>query len=1584
MSDQDQAAASPPGEVRLDDVLSSIRETAETENLSYLSAGDIEALARSMAGLASDYTGKEPSVRVRDARGEDDRLIGTTVLETVTRDKPFLVDSLLGLCADLGLEVRALFHPILKTDRDIALSLIQIHVPALSAAECRTLKEGADATLRDVAMAVADFSAMHERMKAEIKRLEKEPHCSGDACEDAMAFLKWLADDHFVFLGVRTYEFETGPDGSVLPEEPIMVEGSNLGLLRDEDRNVLNRGAEPLMLTPAIGSFLSEPDPIIVAKSTLRSRVHRRALCDYVGVKHFDENGNVTGETRFLGLYTAEAYNESVRSIPLVRRRVDKVLHATGAIDGSHNYKALSNILETWPRDELLQADAETLIPLMRGALHLVGRPRTRLFVRRDRFNRFVSVLVFVPREAYDTTLRRRISERITEAFKGSLISFQPRFDASPLARVHLLVELEDGKVDPDLKALEADVASISRTWDDAFREAVSDAGLPEEEFEQFSGFRGAFNAGYRETFNPHEALTDVEEISRLDADTPIRLRAFRPDGMPEHEISAKIYSRSGAIALSDCVPVFENMGLFVDFETGYPVEPDPKPLADGPDTYWIHSLRMRTADGAALDIEEVADRFAEAFVAIWDGRAENDRFNGLVFSAGASWREAALLRALCAYRHQTGLDPARATQIGALRRHPGLTRALIDLFDIRFNPASGKDLDTRQKESEAARQDIEARLNEVSSLDEDRVIRRLTRLIMAIQRTNFWQSQPGGAPHPFISFKIASQDISDLPAPKPFREIFMSSPEVEGVHCRFGAVARGGLRWSDRRDDFRTEVLGLVKAQQVKNAVIVPVGSKGGFFPKQIAANATREERNQGGISAYRTFINSLLDLTDNLVDGDVKHPDNTVVWDGDDPYLVVAADKGTATFSDIANEISLEHGFWLGDAFASGGSAGYDHKKMGITARGAWEAVKRHFREMGKDIQTEPFTVIGCGDMSGDVFGNGMLLSKQIRLTAAFNHMHIFIDPDPQDPERLWEERKRMFELPRSSWMDYDQSLISEGGGIFERSAKSIALSEPMKKLTGLKADEATPDELLHALLKADCELLWFGGIGTYVKAASESQGDVGDRANDAIRVNGRDLGAKVVGEGANLGLTQAGRIEFALRGGRLNTDAIDNSAGVDSSDHEVNIKILTSEAIRRGTLPSGKRNPLLASMTDDVAEHVLAHNYAQTGALTLAEASAARDHEANERLMCYLESRGVLDRQVEGLPTTSQMQERAQNKAWLTRPELAVLMAWTKITLFDDIVASSVPDDPFFHTTLEHYFPQELRSYDEAMSAHRLRREIIATVLANRLIDTGGPLMLLRLRERTAASNAAICRSFETARQLLGYQAIRDEINSLDNKVRASLQTELHQLAADAVADTVAALIRRAPEAGVKEALERFAPAFKAMDSELEPDLTGFEAQQMRKRVTALTNAGLDEDLARRAALLPLRPLGVELQVLTANHDASATEALQAYVKMGDVLRLDRLRHEALANIDDSDYWERLATRRLIEDLRRHQAHAAGEALASGDVGKWLSERETERKALIQQLNTLSSARANFAQFTLAADAVRTFMAGSALSA
>ncbi|MEO0606629.1 MAG: NAD-glutamate dehydrogenase, partial [Pseudomonadota bacterium] len=1379
---------------------------ADTRNA--IPKGNIESLGKSLWDWFQTIDGV--AVRVRKADGVHNDLLGFHLLEVVGPDRPFLVDSFLGACSDLHLDVVTLFHPIVETESG-RHSLIQIHLPELSEVEQAALLAEAEATLQDVVAATEDYPSLRQRMGEEIQQLEACPHVSSRYKDEAVAFLKWLGEERFVFLGARSYKFNTGPNNEVLPEEPEMVEGTNLGLLRDDTRNVLNRGAEPLLLTKRIGAFLAEPETLILAKATLKSRVHRRVDCDYVGVKHFGDQGEVIGETRFLGLYTAEAYNESVRNIPLLRRRVGRVLETLDVLPGSHNEKALSNIMEGWPRDELIQTKTEDLAPIMQGVLDLIARPRVRVFTREDRFSRFVSTIVFIPREAYDTDLRRQISDAIETAWQGERTSFQPSFDGATMVRVLFQTALPLNSSKPDLDALETRIIELSRTWDDRFRDAAMSAALDADLRAQAMLFAGAFSAGYREAFAPEEARTDVSMLAQLEQDNPVCVRAFRRADDADDVLRAKIYARNGAIALSDCVPIFERMGLFVAFETGYPVKPSSKPVPDAPDEYWIHAHLMRRIDGRAINIAEIAAAFEDAFAAIWGGKAENDGFNALVFDAGLNWRQAALCRALCAYRHQTGLDPARLTQIEALRTNPDLTRNLMDLFEARFDPDFQ---DNRDGAMVTLGDKIEDALKAVASLDHDRVIRRLADLIMAIQRTNFYQRGPAGRSIEFISFKIASRELVDLPAPKPYREIFVSSPKVEGVHCRFGPVARGGLRWSDRRDDFRTEILGLVKAQQVKNAVIVPVGSKGGFFPKQLPQGGSREAIRDAGIDAYKTFITSLLALTDNLVDGDVLPPSRTLIHDGDDPYLVVAADKGTATFSDIANEISVAHGFWLGDAFASGGSAGYDHKKMGITARGAWEAVKRHFRELGKDIQTEPFTVIGCGDMSGDVFGNGMLLSKQIRLQAAFNHMHIFIDPDPQDPERLWQERQRMFDLPRSSWLDYDQSLLSEGGGIFERSAKSIQLSPQIKSLTGLVSDAVTPDELIHALLKSECELLWFGGIGTYIKAKPETQAEAGDRANDSLRINGADLRAHVIGEGANLGLTQAGRIEAALNGVRLNTDAIDNSAGVDSSDHEVNIKILCTEAIRRNDLPSGERNALLASMTDKVAEHVLAHNYSQTGALSLAEQSALQDHGAFERLMVRLEGRGVLDRTVEGLPSTAEMTQFAADGRALTRPEIAVQMAWTKIVLFDDLVASDVPDDPYFEANLKGYFPEALHQYPDAMMAHRLKREIISTVLANRIIDLAGPVAMLRLREQTGAANAGIVAAFEVALALFNVSGLKAEIDALDTKVPADRQLALQTGVADALRRLTHGIVAEQSSDPILAQIDRLRASFAAL--------------------------------------------------------------------------------------------------------------------------------------------------------------------------
>ena len=876
------------------------------------------------------------------------------------------------------------------------------------------------------------------------------------------------------------------------------------------------------------------------------------------------------------------------------------------------------------------------------------------------------------------------------------------------------------------------------------------------------------------------------------------------------------------------------------------------------------------------------------------------------------------------------------------------------------------------------------AALHDVASLDEDRVLRRLAKLINAVQRTNYYQTRIAEtAPSGFIALKIASEELEHLPAPKPFREIFTSSPRVDGVHCRFGRVARGGLRWSDRRYDFRTEVLGLVKAQQVKNAVIVPVGSKGGFFPKQLPTSGGRDELNAAGVAAYREFITALLSITDNIVGNAVRHPDETVIWDGEDPYLVVAADKGTATFSDIANEISVAHDFWLGDAFASGGSAGYDHKKMGITARGAWEAVKRHFREIGKDIQSEPFTVIGVGDMSGDVFGNGMLLSKKIKLQAAFNHRHIFIDPSPEDTDASWAERKRLFDLPRSSWENYNADLISSGGGVFDRSAKSIELSKEIKALIGINEKEMTPDELLSALLKAECELLWFGGIGTYIKSEHETQSQAGDRANDAFRVDGRQVRAKVIGEGANLGATQAGRIEFAQNGGRINTDAIDNSAGVDSSDHEVNIKILCAEAIRRGDLKTEDRNELLASMTEDVALHVLRHNYDQTGALSLAASLGVEDHEALERLMVWLEGRGILDRDVEGLPTSEAMRDRAARGEPLTRPEMSVLLAWSKIVLFDEIVASDVPDDPYFEDTLKAYFPEGIRGFDGARDAHRLKREIVATVVSNRLLDIGGPAFLMRLRELTGSSGAAIARAFEICRSATNANSLLSEINKLDNTVPAELQIEMHHRLANALARGTAMAL--GDDRPIADQLSEIKPAFSVFEETLPKAMKPWLAQRVLLRAKDLEQRGAPEDLAKRVASLQVLAFGPQILMIARDARRPVRDAASAFFTLGETLQLDRLCVTAEESMGQLDYWARRATKRQVTELINLQRSAAISALATSKnitgghaASAWLIEREAEVSAFRAELSMIDTARDwSFAKFSLLADAARSVL-------
>jgi len=1546
---------------------------------------DIADVARALADFwrfgegAKDLS--EPAIRIRRAEGGE---TPSDLLEIVQPDRPFLVDSIMGEVTEAGFSVRAMFHPVADCG-GVRRSMIQVWLAPVGEDREAALIQGVREALSDVGLAVQDFDAMRALMRRTIDELKgaDTPVSAEEKAED-LAFLDWLEGDHFVFLGARVYEYPRTADGGYAAEEPLYQPEGSLGVLRDQARTVLRRGSEPAILSAQIRTHIDIGDPIVVAKSNLRSRVHRRGYMDYVGVRRYGADGKAAGEVRFVGLFTAEAYETPAHIVPLVRRKVAHVLDRAGKDPESHNGKRLRNILETWPRDELFQTDEAQLLSTAMGVLHLYDRPRVKLFARRDPFDRFISVLLFVPRDRYDSGVRARAGAILAEAFRGRVSAYYPSFSDAPLARVHYILGVTPGDhAEPDLAAVEAAIAETARTWDDRFEAAIRE-GSTGRVAHLLARYAGAFPPGYRDQYDAAEALADIQVIDDLTEGEAVRVRAFRRDGDSAVTFRFKLYRPGAAAPLADVLPILEHMGLKALIEDGFKVSPDGQPV-------WIHEFVLRDEAGEHLVFGDVKQAFEAAFVAIWTGRAESDGFNRLVLELGIGWREAALIRALARYRQQSGLDPSQGVQEQALQDHPGVARLILDLFQTKFDPAVKADLKARQDQAKAVEAKIVEALQAVESLDADRVLRRLAALVGAIQRTNFYQPAADGGPKPYISFKIASRELEDLPAPKPYREIYVSAPHVEGVHLRFGPVARGGLRWSDRRDDFRTEVLGLVKAQQVKNAVIVPVGSKGGFYPKQLPRGGDRDAIQTEAIRAYKTFLSGLLDLTDNIdPDNKVVPPASVVVHDGEDPYLVVAADKGTATFSDIANGVAEDYGFWLGDAFASGGSVGYDHKVMGITARGAWEAVKRHFRELGKDIQTEPFTVVGVGDMSGDVFGNGMLLSKQTKLLAAFDHRHIFLDPNP-DVAVSWEERDRMFKLPRSSWDDYDKAKISQGGGVFARSLKSIPLSKEVRDLFEIKAEAVSPVELMTAILRSRAELLYLGGIGTYVKARGETNADAGDKANDAIRINGSDLRVKVVGEGANLGLTQAGRIEFSQMGGHINTDAIDNSAGVDSSDHEVNIKILTGILERSGELTRPDRNTLLASMTNDVGHHVLEHNYDQTLALTLLESDAASEVDAQIRYMVDLEQRGRLDRRVEGLPTNTTLLERKASNKGLTRPELAVLLAYGKLDLFDEIVASQAPDDPWFEATLRGYFPKALDRYADAMQKHRLKREIIATVVGNQMVNMCGPTFASRLKAAAGADVGAVVVGFTAAREILGIDGLWDQVAALDNKASASGQTALYKALAYALRSLSFWLARRAvrDKSTVKALVEAYGPSVAALRALTPVILSPFEQKTVAKRVKAYVADGAPEALAQAVAALQPLTTAADLVDLANASSWSVENVARLYHQVGAAFGFDRLRGAA-GSFVGGDSFERLAVRRLIEDMLTEQttitqavlkfaANAqAGEdeGAAKSAISSWAALRGDRPRAVKRTIEDIEQAGGGwtFAKLTIANAALR----------
>ncbi|NRG17144.1 NAD-glutamate dehydrogenase [Rhizobiales bacterium] len=1518
-----------------------------------------------------------PAFRADGVRAGD-----VTVVEVVNDNMPFLVDSVMAELQDSGLEVRLVLHPILMVERDeegrlIAChgkftgkekknvrkeSLIHIHVARIDAEiERGGLMDRLDGVMNDVRRAVTDWSDMRGRLQRAISTYkESPPPFAADDLAEAVQFLEWMEADNFILLGMREYHFEGGAQRGELSHK----EGTGLGLLKDPDVRVLRRGSEFVVMTPEIREFLMKPEPLIIAKANVKSRVHRRVHMDYVGVKLFDDAGELCGELRIVGLFTATAYTLSTRSIPYLRRKVDSVFTRAGYEPESHSGRALMNIMEGYPRDELFQIDPDLFYQFSMAILQLEERPRIRVLARRDRFDRYVSILCFVPRDRYSTEMRLKIGHYLADVFDGRLSAWYVTYPEGPLARVHFIVGRYEGETpNPDQDELEQAVSEIVRTWADDLKEVLRTAYGGNRALEEARRYADAFQEGYKEVFSAETAIEDIRVIEKLSKrrDTSIRFTR-RPDDAP-NRLTLKVFHHEKPIPLSARVPILENMGFRVINERTYRITPADRPLA------YLHEKTLERATGSDIKLSnDERERLEALFIAIWQNRAESDGYNALVLSAGLAWRDIAMLRALSRYLRQAGIRFSEDYMWGTLNRYADITRQLVELFHIRFDPAH----DDGDRSLGAARleQELTAAFDQVESLDDDRILRRFQNVIDAMLRTNFYQLDVHGQPKPTFAFKLDPRRLEELPEPRPFREIFVYSPRVEGVHLRFGKVSRGGLRWSDRPQDFRTEILGLVKAQQVKNAVIVPVGAKGGFVPKWLPAGGSREEIFAEGTEAYKIFISSLLDVTDNL-DGDTVWPPELVVrHDDDDPYLVVAADKGTATFSDTANEISSDRNFWLGDAFASGGSAGYDHKKMGITARGAWEAVKRHFREMDRDIQTEPFTVAGVGDMSGDVFGNGMLLSKAIRLVAAFDHRDIFIDPNP-DPETSWNERKRVFDLGRSSWNDYDAALISEGGGIFSRAAKSIPLSKQMQELLGLEKTKATPQEVMNAILKMKVDLFWFGGIGTYVRSSEETDADAGDRANDPIRVTAAQLGAKVVGEGANLGMTQKARIEFHRKGGRCNSDAIDNSAGVNSSDMEVNIKIALGAAVRSGKLDIYDRNRLLADMTDDVASLVLRNNYLQTLALSLAERRGLEDFGYQARMMQRLEAAGHLNREVEELPDDNQIRAMEKAGLTLTRAEIGILLAYAKILLFDDLLASSVPDDSYLGKELFRYFPEAMREdYSQELSGHRLRREIIATMLANSMINRGGPTYLTRISDQTGVEAPQIAQAFAAVRDAFGLTDLNTEIDALDNKIAGDLQLELYSAVQNLVLGQSVWFLRNVSFAdGIEAIVNRFRPGIVGLAAKFAEIAPVGMVERLQAEVMRLTDGGVPPQLADRIARLPGEAAIPDIVLISEESGRDLEDVARTYFDVAGHFRLGAMDQQA-RSMDLRDYYDGLALDRARATLDIAQRRLTLDALEAGGLENWLEANELRVKRTSRAAGEIMDGELTVSKFSVAA--------------
>lgn len=1505
-----------------------------------------------------------------------------TIIEVIHDDIPFISDSLRMEINRLGYTIHMIILSGMRVQRDregkiskifpfnseskeaIIEAPIYIEIDKQTDPEVlENLKENLYRTLKDVRLSVRDWTKMRDRVLNVLHDMDEvKPVLDPEDIEESKTFLKWMIDNHFTFLGSREYKLVEIDGRKALQ----LIPDSGLGVLQDEERSKVIRYFDEL--PPKARKQALSKQILIISKTNTISTVHRPTYTDYIAVKKFNKAGEITGLTLFIGLYTSDAYNSKLSDIPLIRRKVDTILQKSGLTHSAHALKTLINILDTFPRDDIFQSSADMLCDIILGIFHLQDRKRIRLFVLPDIYGRYVSCLVYVPRDYLSTELILKMQAILVQAFDGKKVTFTTYFPESILTRIHFVIRVDPKKkLQYDLYQIEEKLIEVGRSWNDGLQDELSAHFGEEKTHELFERYSKAFPAGYRENYSPRTALFDVDHIEKLSPEHDLELSIYKPSSAKHNNLRFKLYRLNNSIPLSDVLPILENMGLRVVGEQPFKVALDNA-------TAWINDFNMYYNQGTIFKTNEIKEIFQDAFHRIWYGQAENDGFNKLVLRAKLTWREICILRAYAKYLRQLGFTFSQQYIEETFSNNPSVARLLIDLFTATFDPSIKKQLDTVQDLDEQ----LAVALDNVANLDEDRILRRYLEVMKATLRTNYFQRAANDVLKTYISFKLNPSLISDIPLPVPLYETFVYSTDFEGIHLRAGKVARGGLRWSNRREDFRTEVLGLMKAQQVKNAIIVPNGAKGGFVVKYLPPDANRNTINEYGIYSYKNFIRGLLDLSDNIVDGKVVRPKDTVCFDDEDPYLVVAADKGTATFSDIANEISREYGFWLDDAFASGGSTGYDHKKIGITARGAWESVKSHFRELNIDPYHDEFTVIGIGDMSGDVFGNGLLYTDKIRLVAAFNHTHIFIDPNP-DARQSYFERMRLFKLPSSTWDDYDNNLISPGGGVFSRSVKSIKLSPEAKKALSIEKDSIVPNELIRAILKSPVDLFWNGGIGTYVKSTSESHSEIGDRTNDPLRINGDELRCKTVAEGGNLGFTQLGRIEYELSGGKINTDFIDNSAGVDCSDHEVNIKILLNQLITKDLLSQKKRNTLLSQMTDEVAQLVLYDNYCQTRAISFALSNSTEYLELYRLFMHSHEMSGNLNRGLEFLPDDKTINERKAKGKGLTRPEIAVLTAYSKNILKKELLLSDLPEDKSLGEYIVSAFPHSLsRRYNEQMQDHYLRREIVATQVSNRVVTEMGTTFIYQMNDENNASTEEIVKAYLSARKIFDLQSLWLQIESLDHRTSVDVQ---HDMLLDIVRlgrrATRWFLLNKRSRFDIEKMVNHYVKHLNILAKNLSNLIYSDELENLNRRVDYLIANDVPEDVAKRIAAT--RPLYSALNIIEAatNNNIDVCEVAKIYFKLMDRLELTWFR-EKINDYPVDNHWAVLARADYKGDLDYLQRALTVSVIKINSntkntdelVEQWMSEN---RKSISRWKSILSSLRSTntneFAMLTVA---------------